>query len=157
MSLLIEPMSEEDYIRYMETAIPKYAEAKRTGEGLSSEEALEISKKSYENLLPKGLETDDHYLHTIKLESSGEKIGILWFAKTTQGPSDIAFIYDIEITESHQGKGYGKQSMKLLEAMIRKVGMQGIALHVFGNNEKAIKLYESLDYKPTNIRMIKTF
>jgi ribosomal protein S18 acetylase RimI-like enzyme len=45
--------------------------------------------------------------------------------------------------------------MKEIESIARTLGLEQIELHVFGHNERAINLYEKLDYKVSNIIMSK--
>lgn len=39
-------------------------------------------------------------------------VGIIWFAKKDE---KSGFIYDIDIDEKHQGRGYGTNAMKEIE------------------------------------------
>lgn len=41
------------------------------------------------------------------------------------------------------------------ENFAKSLGAETIGLHVFGHNNRAIKLYENLGYKATNISMSK--
>ena len=42
------------------------------------------------------------------------------------------------------------------EAEVRRLGLYGIGLHVFGHNSGARLLYERLGYRTTNINMFKS-
>jgi RimJ/RimL family protein N-acetyltransferase len=57
--------------------------------------------------------------------------------------------------EEFRGKGYGAASLALLEEKARQLGKTRIALHVFGHNLRAQKLYQSAGYVTTNISMAK--
>ena len=47
----------------------------------------------------------------------------------------------------NQGKGYGSQAIKLLiEYGFNDLGLERIYLHVFGNNEKALRTYMKLNF-----------
>ena len=64
-------------------------------------------------------------------------------------------IYDFLIYEEHRRKGYGKQTLVALEEKVKELGIETIALHVFGHNQAAIDLYQKTGYKMTNIQMQK--
>ena len=66
-----------------------------------------------------------------------------------------AFIYDFYIFEEHQGKGYGKSSLEVLEKLVKEKGIEKLSLHVFAQNERAIHLYKKLNFEPTDITMSK--
>jgi len=76
-------MTEPEYAAWLEMIIPVYA-AEKVGSGQWSEEdSLELSRKEYAELLPKGLETPDNYLFTI-IDSQAIAVGVLWFAVKTK-------------------------------------------------------------------------
>lgn len=105
----------------------------------------------YKNLLPEDTNTANNYLFTIRNEELN--IGMVWLAKKEEHKG---FIYDINIWQAHQGKGYGKLAMKQVEVIAKEIGMKMIGLHVFGHNKEARSLYEQLGYVETNIKMEKS-
>lgn len=155
MSLSLRKMTPYEFDAYLSKAIPKYASQKEIGEDLSPESAAKIAEESYKTLLPDGLATKDQHLFSIMESTSGQAIGILWYAYKKSGNKEKAFIYDIEINEGFRGKGYGLESMKLLEAEVSNRGLSSIGLHVFGHNATAIGLYKKLGYQTTNMVMSK--
>ena len=100
--------------------------------------------------MPKGQNTKNHYLFTIR--DGSKEVGMIWLAKRTD---EKGFIYDINIWEGNQSKGYGKQAMQEMEILAKKIGLKSIGLHVFGHNKIARSLYEKLGYKESNIKMEK--
>ncbi|MNT97471.1 putative N-acetyltransferase YycN [compost metagenome] len=66
-----------------------------------------------------------------------------------------AWIADIVVEEEYRGKGYGRRVMLLLEQEVKAMGLNKIGLHVFGFNESAIKLYQSMGYLATDLMMEK--
>ncbi|MGA9286888.1 MAG: GNAT family N-acetyltransferase, partial [Anaerobacillus sp.] len=67
-----------------------------------------------------------------------------------------AFIYEITIQEELQGKGFGTKAIEELEKVLQDKGIDELALHVFGHNKKAIRLYERLGFETTNVNMKKS-
>ena len=147
------PMTESEYETYLEKAIPEYAADRVHAGHWSEEDALDRSRKSYRELLPQGIKTENNYLFRVQLEESGEAIGMVWLKH--EAPRPYGFIYEIMLDETQRGKGYGKQAMLALEEFARGMGLEIISLHVFTHNTVAIRLYEGLGYEVTNQNMVK--
>lgn len=148
------PMTDFEYGDYVAEAIPSYAAEKVASGQWSQEDALELSKKSLEELLPQGKDTPDNHLFTIRDDQS-HVVGILWIAAQDRAGKRIAYVYDVSIKPEHRRKGYAAGAFRALEREVRALGLSGIALHVFGHNSAAQALYAKLDYVPTNITMFK--
>ena len=152
--ITLVPMTEAEYLAYLEEAIPDYATDKVACGQWTQEEALSSSKKSFEELLPQGRETAGHHLFTLHHGELGA-LGMLWFAEQERVGSRVAYIYNIRIDPKHRRKGYATQAFRELEDKVRALGLSGVALHVFGHNTAAQALYAKLGYLPTNINMFK--
>ena len=149
----LAPMNEDELEVYLEKAIPEYAIDKAGAGDWSEDEALERSRKSYNELLSQGVKTKNNYLFRIQIVETGEKIGILWMKHET--PRPYGFIYDFSIDEPKRGKGYGRQSMLALENVAKELGIESLTLHVFTKNKVAKGLYEHLGYEVTSQNMAK--
>jgi ribosomal protein S18 acetylase RimI-like enzyme len=124
--------------------------------GLTPEQAKKKSDGDWANLMPKGRVPNGHHVFAIEEDESGERVGDLWFAeRTSDFDSTVAFVYSIEIYEQFRGRGYGKQGMLLLEDEVRKLGLDHVALNVFGGNDVARSLYRSIGYAETAVWMRK--
>src|ERR687888_233299 len=131
----LEPIQKEDFERYLEDEIRDYAEGHVRNGNWPAEGALERSRKEFESLLPDGIHSKDQYLYSIVNEDN--KIGLLW----VQVKDQKAFIYDFVIDEAFRGKGYGKQALIAMDEKLKSMGVQSVALHVFGDNMPAQELY----------------
>lgn len=149
MKVEMREMSAAEYDKFLERSIVEYAKGKEEAESMTSEAAMDLAKRSFAELLPNGLETQDSYLYSYTLD--GKAIGNLWLAKRGDG----CFIYELYLDASLRGKGLGKQLMSLIDQQALILGFDTIRLHVFGFNKVAIKLYESAGYIATNINMVK--
>jgi ribosomal protein S18 acetylase RimI-like enzyme len=147
------PMTESEFETYLEKAIPEYAADKAGAGDWSEQEALERSRKTYQQLLPQGVKTENNYLFRIQVDESGEKIGVLWMRH--EEPRPHGFIFDIVLDETQRGKGYGKQAMLALEEIAKDMGLETIGLHVFAYNTVAMQLYKKLGYEVTSQNMVK--
>jgi ribosomal protein S18 acetylase RimI-like enzyme len=149
---MLRKITQNEFEQWHATTELAYAKDKMQANGLTWEEALALSKKSFADLLPAGLNTPHNYLYCI--EHEGEKAGQVWFA--LQGKDlNRAFIYDLIVEEKFRGKGLGRQLMMLAEIEARHLGAVKIGLHVFGFNQRAINLYQSLNYLTTDLVMEK--
>jgi ribosomal protein S18 acetylase RimI-like enzyme len=154
--LRLIPMSEDVFRAYQENEIREYAEEKIRSGAWSQEKAYELSVQTHRRLLPEGLATPGQYIYSIRDENLGQNVGVIWFARYEEGGKRLAFIYDITIFEQFRRRGYGTQAMLALEEKVKEVGLDTIALHVFGHNQSALALYEKVGYEITDINMAKT-
>jgi len=148
-------MTEGEFVAFATEAVPAYAADKVASGQWSKDEALELSRKSFDELLPLGLATPDNYLFTIRDSAEQASVGMLWIAVQDRGGKRIAYVYDVSVKPEHQRKGYATRALLALEDKVRSLGLSGIALHVFGHNAIAQALYVKLGYQPTNISMFK--
>ncbi len=149
------PMTAAEYQVYLQRVVGEYAAEHVKAGRWQSDEALERSAEEFRQLLPEGVATQDNYLYCLTDEALAVKVGILWLAHLRRGTQAIMFIYDIEIDEHYRRKGYGELAMLAAEERARALGLDTIALHVFGFNHAARALYEKLGYEITNIQMAK--
>lgn len=152
---VLSNMNDAEFAQYLAVAIPDYAQGKVESGQWAVAESLELSRKSYADLLPQGLKTPDNFLFTVRDGVRPEGIGMIWFAAQDRGGQRIAFVYDVSIDPEHQRKGHASRAFSALEAEVQKRGLAGIALHVFGQNTGAQALYHKLGFVTTNINMFK--
>ena len=144
--LELKPMTQDMYNKYIKKAIQQYAEEVAQSKGIDLDKALELSNEEFNSLLPNGLKSENQYLNTI-INDENENIGIMWFSTESNYGKNEAFLYDIEINKEYRGKGYGRESMKLLESKIKEFNLDSICLHVFLRNEIACTLYNKIGYQ----------
>ena len=156
MGIRLRPLRDDEVADFIRRGSEDYARQMVEHAGLTPEQAQKKSDNDWANLMPKGRIPSGHYVFAIEEEESGERVGDLWFAeRTSDFDSTVAFVYAIEIREGFRGRGYGKQGMLLLEDEVRKLGLDHVALNVFGGNDVARSLYRSLGYAETAVWMRK--
>lgn len=146
----LEEMKSNEFQRYLSYAIKNYADGHVKAGNWDELEAIGKATKEFENLLPEGEKTANNKLFIIRDEE--QEVGMIWLA---QQSTEKGFIYDINIWEGNQGRGYGKKAMEEIEIVAKKLGLKNIGLHVFGYNKVARGLYEKLGYIETDILMKK--
>ena len=152
-SVELRPMSTDEYSAWVPTAIAEYAAHHASAGSRPAEASLAMAEKEFAELLPQGIETEQH--HLLVAESDGLSVGVLWLRIPTP-PGEPAFVFDVEVVEGMRGRGYGRAIMLAAEAYSRDRGASALRLHVFGSNTVARSLYESLGYETTNVHMSKS-
>lgn len=147
-------MTEVEYNHWAPRSRASYAADKIKANGLTRVEAERIANEDFSRLLPDGLQTKDNFLFTGRDENDNV-LGYIWFCIRGEEGNKRAFICDVIVEEQYRGKGYGKKMMVLAEKEAKKKGINRIALHVFRFNEPAIRLYQSIGYKITDLMMDK--
>lgn len=152
----LRPISEEEFYSWKVESQKNYAKEKEKA-GLSEEEAVALAEKSFSTLLPDREKTREQYLFTVVEISTGAAIGTLWWGLQKQGKDLLPWIYDIVLNESARGKGYGRAAMTAAERSVKEHGFHRLGLHVFGHNQVARNLYDSMGFRTTSIVMQKDF
>jgi ribosomal protein S18 acetylase RimI-like enzyme len=147
------PMTQSEYEIFREQTVVEYAADNVRAGYWAESEAVEKSRKEFERLLPKGMQSENHFLYTVY---DGENaVGLIWLRANLDRPAPGGFIFGLRIDEKFRGMGHGKQAMLLIEEKARELGLKSIELHVFGVNTVARNLYEGLGYEITSLNMQK--
>lgn len=149
----LRPMNDQEYATWETEARRNYA-AEKEKAGLSSTDAKKVSEESFSRLLPQGLRSPGHHLYVIHHAVNSEDVGILWWASPSKNQPH-PWVYDIVIHAPHRGRGLGRAAMEAAAADVLAKGFHRLELHVFGHNEIARGLYESLGFKTLSVVMGK--
>ena len=144
-------MLQSDFEPYLERGIHEYAADHVRNGNWTAEEALEKSRKQFQDLLPEGVNSRDQFLYSIVDEATNNKMGLLW----VQVKGQNAFIYDFLIDEEFRGKGFGKQALAAMDEELKSMHVQSVGLHVFGDNVSAQELYKKMGFEVTGMHMKK--
>lgn len=147
-----ETIPEEDFTEYWDYTVESWTrDMKRVGliaKNTTQEEADAIVRKS----IPNGFETPGHYFFYVY--DKNVRVGKIWVEIRKRGEME-AYLWDIYIDVEYRGKGYGKESMKVMENFARDKGAVKISLNVFGYNKIARSLYDKVGYIDAAITMTK--
>jgi len=149
----LRPMTQAEYDAFVVDELESYAENIARSSGMPIDAARERAHKQHEELLPQDLATPGHSF-SIALDETGRAVGRLWLGPHPQR-ADVAYVYDIEIDEADRGKGMGRATMLAAEDLVRRQGRSEIGLNVFGFNDRARALYDSLGYGVVAVKMLK--
>jgi ribosomal protein S18 acetylase RimI-like enzyme len=151
---VLRPMTAREFDEWLEQSIAGYAFDKVASGQWTAEESLELARKENSELLPLGLHTPGNSLFAI-VDRHGLPVGMLWFAVKKKFGADIAYVFDVSIRPERQREGHAARAFVALEQEASRLGLTGIALHVFGHNDAARALYQKLGFQPTNISLFK--
>lgn len=152
--LTLQPMHAARFAEFSEASVLGYAEDNVKAGRWAEAGSVERSRADFTALLPQGLDTPNQYFFDA-MNAAGEAVGILWMAIQPGPTGRQAWVYDIEVEASQRGKGYGRAIMLAFEAEARRLGASSLGLNVFGYNDVASKLYQSLGFKPVSTQMSK--
>ncbi len=154
MTVLV-PMTETEYAEFAAESVLAYANEKVASGEWSPHQSLALAQKVFDALLPQGLATPDNHLFTIRSNAASPAVGRLWFAVQERAGRRIAYVYDVSVQPQHQRQGHASGAFLALEAEAARLGLSGIALHVFGHNVTARALYRKLGFQVTDLNMYK--
>ena len=142
----LRPMTSSEFEAYIPVLLEGYARERANNLHDSLESQLAEAEKQTSELLPQGVQTPNHFLWHVIAEERGASVtvGNLWVFPDTAAHK--AFIYDIQIDQPYQGKGYGGDTLACLENELRPYSVRQIGLSVFGDNERAFRLYQKAGY-----------
>ena len=155
VSMQLLKMTEAEFNEWAPRSRAGYAKDKMRANAYTQKEAEEIAEKDFARILPEGLNSKDSYLYSLNENQLG-RVGFIWFRVQGAEENRKAFVCDIIVEPEFRGRGFGKLAMLGVEDEARKLGLKGIGLHVFGFNEPAIRLYQSLGYETTDLVMAKS-
>ncbi|MFF3099804.1 GNAT family N-acetyltransferase [Viridibacillus arvi] len=149
----LEKLNNQEFEKYLDFMIPNYAKEISSNYTLSLDKAIEESEMMMQGIFSNGLSTEGQFLYNIWDTDVKTKIGVLWYSVNTE--IDRAYLYHIYIEEAYRKKGYGTRVLEELQIRVKELGMNSLALSVFGSNDAAVNLYKKLGYTTSSISMHK--
>ena len=147
----LRPMTEAEFTAFRDLSVEDYAQQRVAAFNSPLETQREVAARDFAELLPKGVRTPRQHLWCVEDETS-TVVGYLWVEVNND---HRAFIYYIIMASAQRGRGYGRQTLELLEAELRPHGITHIALNVFSPNRRAAQLYEKVGYQVVSQTMAK--
>jgi len=146
-------MSDDEYADWRADAVEGYAAEIAASTGRDVADLRDQAASEFTQYLPDGVATAGHWLLTV-LDPAGAAVGSLWLGPDRRDPNAV-FVFDIEIVADARGRGLGRSAMLAAERFALDLGRKTIGLNVFGPNERARRLYDSLGYQVVSTSMTK--
>ena len=137
------PMSDAEFAGWRAKTVEGYAADMANSGSMSAGAAAKASADQFNQLLPDGLGTPGHSF--LCLEAAGEVVATNWICH--QRMPGMSWVFGVEVSEGHRGRGYGRAAMFIGEQVSLEAGDTHLALNVFGQNTVAISMYESMGYR----------
>lgn len=153
MSVTLRPMSATEFAAWTEPTIASYAEDLARANGVPLDLTLRMARTQFAQLFTAGVDTPHMWLFVV-VDAQGAEAGTLWLGANPQF-ADCGFVWDITINETRRGQGLGRAAMLLAEDALRAAGFDTVQLSVFGFNDRARALYDSLGYTVVGTTMTK--
>ena len=124
--------------------------------GQPAAQAQRVAEEGMRESFPAGRPLPGHAVLDV-LDDAGARVGYLWIGPETDAAADgdAWWIWDVLIDERRRGEGLGRAAMLLAEDYATAHGARTLGLSVFGFNLAARRLYESLGYGATSVKMAK--
>lgn len=149
------PFTPAEYQAWLAMAIPSYALTNVRERQWTLAESIDKSREAHAQLLPQGEATPGHHFVRLRIPGEDEDVGHLWWAEVETGGEAGAYVYGVEVAEHARRRGVARAAFAELERVARARGLRFVALHVFGHNHGARRLYEELGFEPTNLTLRK--
>ncbi|HEY1484672.1 MAG TPA: GNAT family N-acetyltransferase, partial [Micromonosporaceae bacterium] len=121
-------MTDAEFAAYRDTMTSGYADQIAASGSLSPADAIREAAAQTAALLPEGQHTPGHTFWTIL--AGGAQVATNWLMHGRQ--PELSFVYAVDVTEEHRGKGYGRAAMVVGERASAAAGDTHLALNVFG-------------------------
>ena len=148
-------LGDAPYHEYRKDLVRNYAADKVRAGAWSQAEAKGRAARDVDGLLPEGPATQDHFIYSVRDDSTDAEVGTVWFALRDSGVGRSVWIYDIIIHEGFRRRGYASRTLELVEDMAKKLGARSVRLHGFSHNHGAQALYEKISYTATSLTVAK--
>jgi ribosomal protein S18 acetylase RimI-like enzyme len=150
----LRKMTGEEFAVFSAKEIEEHARDIAFRDSISLNRAREVVKEQFAGLLPEGLDTRGHDFYTALKDQ--DVVGRLWLRDQIESEIDRrVVIMKIEIDEPFRGRGLGRELMQQVEALTFERNGWAVDLYVFGPNEVARSLYDSMGYQVLGTQMRK--
>jgi len=143
VTVSLSEFTADELAAWLPGSLVEYIES-RVGAGESLETATRIATEQRATTFPDGKPAPGHHLFSVHLD--GERIGMVWVGPSFGSDERERYLYNVEIDAAKRGRGYGRAAVRAAEAWAQAQGAARLSLNVWGNNDVARSLYDSMGY-----------
>ena len=149
--LKLREMERTRLLDYFESSSADYARESPKFRHLAFDVALLRSQAEFRELFGEpGTVKPGHFFYGIF--DGANEIGHVHFSRSPQDDK-AAFIWGFYLEAAMRGRGLGRRALLTAQEKLRSLGIGKIGLNVFSDNTPAVRLYESLGYRPTQMNL----
>ena len=153
MTVTLRPVPPERMPAWVRRSADEYARD-LVALGRPAAEAQRVAEAGMAESFPDGRPRPGHAVLDV-LDDTGAPVGYLWIGPADGDDPGAWWVWDVLVDEDRRGEGLGRAAMLLAEDYATAHGARTLGLSVFGFNETARRLYESLGYGTTSVKMAK--
>ncbi|MFT3675585.1 MAG: GNAT family N-acetyltransferase [Chitinophagaceae bacterium] len=153
MSILLQPMTGDQFQLFKQTAIPLFAQNKVLNGDWPADTAAQKAAEVFQQLLSQEQDTPGHFFYSIIYQQA--MAGYCWYAIDNSSPATL-YLYEIWIRDDKRDLGLGTAVMQELQILGREQGVSQFRLHVFGINQRALSFYQRLGFQITDYQLSLT-
>lgn len=111
------------------------------------DDALDLAKDTFNTILKKGIETENHYLYNI-VDENGSNKAFVWLGISG---AEI-FVYNLSFYDKEENE-FEKELLDLLYEKAKILGGNKISYHMFGYQKEAIEKLEENGFTVTDVTL----
>lgn len=152
-SVTLRSMTADEFAEWRPRSIESFAAELAQAMNRPLDAARQRAAAVFAEELPGGIDTPGTWLLLI-LDEAGHRVGTLWIGPHPQRQG-VAYVFDLEIEPDVRRRGYGRAAMLAAEDLLRAADLHELGLSVFGFNDTAKRLYDSIGYQVVATQMTK--
>ena len=152
MTVTLRPMAVERMPAWVRRSAEEYARD-LVALGQPEAHAQRVADTGMAESFPQGRPRPGHAV--LDVVDAGEVVGYLWIGPADGDDPAAWWVWDVVVDQGRRGQGLGRAAMVLAEDYATSHGARTLGLSVFGFNVAARRLYESLGYDTTSVKMSK--
>jgi RimJ/RimL family protein N-acetyltransferase len=133
VAVRFDRMTPREFVEFRESDTSNNEEQIRTGLW-SRDEAPALARKEFDERLPQGLDTPDHYLVTIRSGPDDRPVGCAWYTLSRRATLNVVYIHWLGIRPEAEGHGYATAAISRIESEARRLGASRLVGVVWGEN-----------------------
>lgn len=147
MSTVLRKMTSAEFEVFYREGIKQHTQELTEELHLTYQEAHKQAIKEFTDILPHGLQTENHFPMAIVEADSGETVGYVCVLHKGENDNKMSYIYNLCICEAKQRKGYATAALNLIENNAVELGCHVSVLFVKDSNHGAKVLYQKCGYQ----------